>query len=165
MASGDSIALPVLQLAAPCFCLFRSRDFKNVEAALHAMKNVAQLINERKRRLENIDKIAQWQSSIEGWEVRAPVPGKSWGLFACKLPLLRRVENQGPTALPGAVGRQVLLHWASGGASSLAPNGLFPVCIITYLPAIASLGTALTQGTVVLRHTGLFLCPQDRLGC
>ncbi|XP_066237188.1 LOW QUALITY PROTEIN: rho guanine nucleotide exchange factor 4 [Saccopteryx leptura] len=44
------------------------RDFKDVEAALHAMKNVARLINEQKRRLENIDRIAQWQSSIEDWE-------------------------------------------------------------------------------------------------
>ncbi|XP_053268338.1 uncharacterized protein arhgef4 isoform X1 [Pleuronectes platessa] len=44
------------------------RDYQDVEAALNAMKNVARLINERKRRLENIDKIAHWQSSIEDWE-------------------------------------------------------------------------------------------------
>uniref|UniRef100_A0A8B9JD89 Rho guanine nucleotide exchange factor 4 n=1 Tax=Astyanax mexicanus TaxID=7994 RepID=A0A8B9JD89_ASTMX len=44
------------------------RDYKDVEAALNGMKNVARLINERKRRLENVDKIAQWQSSIEDWE-------------------------------------------------------------------------------------------------
>ncbi|XP_046869996.1 rho guanine nucleotide exchange factor 4-like isoform X3 [Hypomesus transpacificus] len=44
------------------------RDYRDVEAALSAMKNVARLINERKRRLENVHKIAQWQSSIEDWE-------------------------------------------------------------------------------------------------
>ncbi|KAJ8270328.1 hypothetical protein GJAV_G00113070 [Gymnothorax javanicus] len=44
------------------------REYRDVEAALNAMKNVARLINERKRRLENIDKIAQWQSAIEDWE-------------------------------------------------------------------------------------------------
>lgn len=60
-----------------------------MEAALHAMKNVAQLINERKRRLENIDKIAQWQSSIEDWEVRAQYPQKMpWGLALALKPCL-----------------------------------------------------------------------------
>eukprot|EP00062_Callorhinchus_milii_P015263 gi/632965319/ref/XP_007898831.1/ PREDICTED: spermatogenesis-associated protein 13 isoform X2 [Callorhinchus milii] len=43
-------------------------DYKNVSAAYEAMKNVARLINERKRRLESIDKIAHWQVSIVYWE-------------------------------------------------------------------------------------------------
>lgn len=43
-------------------------DYENVKAAYEAMKNVACLINERKRRLESINKIAQWQVSIVGWE-------------------------------------------------------------------------------------------------
>ncbi|XP_078614526.1 uncharacterized protein LOC144883775 isoform X2 [Branchiostoma floridae x Branchiostoma japonicum] len=44
------------------------RDHEDVKAALEAMKDVANLINERKRRLENIDKIAGWQQDVEGWE-------------------------------------------------------------------------------------------------
>jgi hypothetical protein len=40
-----------------------------VAAALAVMRNVTQQINERKRRLENIDKIAQWQASVLDWEV------------------------------------------------------------------------------------------------
>lgn len=44
-------------------------DYRYVAAALAVMRNVTQQINERKRRLENIDKIAQWQASVLGWEV------------------------------------------------------------------------------------------------
>ncbi|XP_053312390.1 spermatogenesis-associated protein 13 isoform X2 [Spea bombifrons] len=43
-------------------------DYNKIKEAYEAMKNVACLINERKRRLESIDKIACWQVSIVGWE-------------------------------------------------------------------------------------------------
>lgn len=55
-------------------------DHSNIKAAYEAMKNVACLINERKRKLESIDKIARWQVSIVGWEVsgrHAPPPTPS----------------------------------------------------------------------------------------
>ncbi|XP_055364470.1 spermatogenesis-associated protein 13 isoform X2 [Betta splendens] len=43
-------------------------DFSGVSGAYEAMKNVASLINERKRRLESIDTIAHWQVAILHWE-------------------------------------------------------------------------------------------------
>ncbi|CAN9506267.1 unnamed protein product [Ophioblennius macclurei] len=43
-------------------------DHSGVSQAYEAMKNVASLINERKRRLESIDTIAHWQVSILRWE-------------------------------------------------------------------------------------------------
>lgn len=43
-------------------------DYSGVCEAHEAMKNVASLINERKRRLESIDTIAHWQVSILHWE-------------------------------------------------------------------------------------------------
>ena len=33
------------------------------------MREVAMLINEQKRRMENIGKIGLWQQSIDGWKV------------------------------------------------------------------------------------------------
>ncbi|XP_066502524.1 uncharacterized protein spata13 isoform X2 [Hoplias malabaricus] len=43
-------------------------DYECVCNAHEAMKNVASLINERKRRLESIDTIAHWQVAILDWE-------------------------------------------------------------------------------------------------
>lgn len=44
-------------------------DHSGVSEAYEAMKNVASLINERKRRLESVDAIAHWQVAILHWEV------------------------------------------------------------------------------------------------
>ncbi|KAI1891237.1 hypothetical protein AGOR_G00141710 [Albula goreensis] len=44
------------------------RDHSGVSDAYEAMKKVACLINERKRRLESIDTIAHWQEAILRWE-------------------------------------------------------------------------------------------------
>ncbi|KAK3513858.1 hypothetical protein QTP70_032202, partial [Hemibagrus guttatus] len=71
------------------------RDYKDVEAALNAMKNVAQLINERKRRLENIDKIAQWQSSIEDWEGEDVLSRSSDLIFSGDLTKISQPQAKG----------------------------------------------------------------------
>ncbi|XP_029005249.1 uncharacterized protein arhgef4 isoform X1 [Betta splendens] len=68
------------------------RDYKDVEAALNAMKNVARLINERKRRLENIDKIAHWQSSIEDWEGEDVLSRSSELIFSGELTKLSQPQ-------------------------------------------------------------------------
>ncbi|CAL1281082.1 unnamed protein product [Larinioides sclopetarius] len=43
-------------------------DHVPVSNALSAMKEVAELVNERKRRMECLERLAEWQSTIEGWE-------------------------------------------------------------------------------------------------
>ncbi|XP_049771951.1 spermatogenesis-associated protein 13 [Schistocerca cancellata] len=43
-------------------------DYEKIKEALEAMRNVAVLINERKRRMESLEKLAAWQQRVEGWE-------------------------------------------------------------------------------------------------
>lgn len=44
-------------------------DHPYIKEALDAMRDVAVLINERKRRMESLEKLAAWQQRVEGWEV------------------------------------------------------------------------------------------------
>ena len=44
-------------------------DHEPVKSALVAMKEVAQMINDRKRKLENITKISKWQNAVLNWQV------------------------------------------------------------------------------------------------
>ncbi|PIO37407.1 hypothetical protein AB205_0134440, partial [Aquarana catesbeiana] len=73
----------------------RGPDFADVEAALNAMKNVAKLINERKRRLENIDKIAHWQSSIEEWEGEDILTRSSELIHSGELTKISQLQSKG----------------------------------------------------------------------
>ncbi|VDN23410.1 unnamed protein product [Gongylonema pulchrum] len=55
-------------------------DREPVQAAASAMKSVAAQINEKKRRLEGLQKIALWQMNVEGWR----------SLVLCKKDLIKR---------------------------------------------------------------------------
>ena len=48
-------------------------DHTHVLQAVEAMKDVAMLINEQKRRMENIGKIGRWQATIDNWKVKPQI--------------------------------------------------------------------------------------------
>ena len=45
-------------------------DHLPVRDAVDAMRNIALLVNERKRKMESIEKMAVWQATVVDWEVR-----------------------------------------------------------------------------------------------
>lgn len=44
-------------------------DYTFVEEALKTMREVTISVNERKRRMESLEKLILWQQEVEGWEV------------------------------------------------------------------------------------------------
>ena len=45
-------------------------DHEPLQAAVQVMRDVASSINERKRKVENLSSIAEWQLGVEAWQVR-----------------------------------------------------------------------------------------------
>ena len=44
-------------------------DYDDLCRALEATRGTAMLINERKRKVESLEKLLEWQASVEGWQV------------------------------------------------------------------------------------------------
>lgn len=44
-------------------------DYGELQVAHATMKGMAVMINERKRKMESIEKLARWQDSVQDWEV------------------------------------------------------------------------------------------------
>ncbi|XP_070173942.1 serine-rich adhesin for platelets-like isoform X2 [Littorina saxatilis] len=43
-------------------------DYGHVQSAVEAMKKIAKLVNERKRKMESIETLAEWQMLVDDWE-------------------------------------------------------------------------------------------------
>ena len=56
------------------------KDYQNIQQALNTMRDVANYINERKRRMEYIEIIQKWQHTVEGWQGKDLIETSSQGL-------------------------------------------------------------------------------------
>jgi len=46
-------------------------DYYCLQRALVCMRRIAALINERKRKMESLQKLAEWQNGVNDWQVGA----------------------------------------------------------------------------------------------
>ena len=44
-------------------------DFRHLTAAADAMRDITALVNERKRKMESMEKLAEWQRTVAQWQV------------------------------------------------------------------------------------------------
>jgi len=63
-----------LQLRELLCCTWTSHpDLRQLTEAVDVMRNITSLVNERKRKLDSIEKLIEWQSSVAQWQVRLRV--------------------------------------------------------------------------------------------
>ncbi|CAG5128798.1 unnamed protein product, partial [Candidula unifasciata] len=60
-------------------------DFGQVQGALEAMKKMAMLVNERKRKMESVEKLAAWQLLVDDWEGPDILEGSSELIYSGEL--------------------------------------------------------------------------------
>ncbi|CAF4678654.1 unnamed protein product [Rotaria sp. Silwood1] len=56
------------------------RDYENIQQAVNTMRDVASFINERKRRMEYVEIIHKWQSTVENWQGKNLIETSTQGL-------------------------------------------------------------------------------------
>jgi len=52
------------------YTLHEHKDYNHVQQAFNTMRDVANYINEKKRRMEYVGVIHKWQNTVEGWQVK-----------------------------------------------------------------------------------------------
>ncbi|CAF1008117.1 unnamed protein product [Adineta steineri] len=56
------------------------RDYENIRQAVDTMRDVASFINERKRRMEYVEVVHKWQSTVENWQGKNLIETSTQGL-------------------------------------------------------------------------------------
>ncbi|CAF1046707.1 unnamed protein product [Adineta ricciae] len=56
------------------------RDYENIQQAVNTMRDVACFINERKRRMEYVEVIHKWQSTVDHWQGKNLIETSTQGL-------------------------------------------------------------------------------------
>ena len=51
-----------------CYTWPTHPDFRQLTAAVDTMRDITSLVNERKRKMENIEKLIEWQNSVAQWQ-------------------------------------------------------------------------------------------------
>jgi len=52
-----------------CYTWPTHPDFRQLTAAVDVMRHITSLVNERKRKMESIEKLIEWQNSVSQWQV------------------------------------------------------------------------------------------------